>query len=122
MSTKQVAYAVAVTPDYHNTFKHIYNIYIRKPLCFADYFSLTKKNDKWSLQFFNSAKKYLIPNKDSEDLCKILLKLGIKKKGNYMLHLINEDDLLIKKKFYNIKDTLDFIYDTEMKLEGVTYL
>ena len=39
-----------------------------------------------------------------------------------MLHLINEDDLLIKKKFYNIKDTLDFIYDTEMKLEGVTYL
>ena len=122
MSSQQVAYAVPVTPNFNQSFKHIYNIYIRKPLCFGDYFTLAHENNNWVLQFFNNTKKYVIPNKNSNDLCKILLKIGIKKNSYYKLELINEGEQLFKKTFYKLYNLIEFIYDTENKLQGVTYL
>ena len=47
MSQQQVAYAVPVTPRFHKSFKHIYNIYVRKPICFSNYFTLTHENNNW---------------------------------------------------------------------------
>lgn len=122
MSQQQVAYAVPVSPPpFHKSFKHIYNIHVRKPLCFGCYFTLTHEKGNWVLQFFNNTKKYIIPNKSADDLCKVLLKIGVKKNGYYKLELINDGEQLFKKTFYKISNLIDFIYDTESKLEGVSY-
>ena len=82
--SQPVAYAIPVTPPFNKSFKHIYNIYIRKPLCFGNFFTLTHENGNWVLQFFNNTKKYIIPNKTSTDLCKVLIKIGVKKNSYYI--------------------------------------
>jgi hypothetical protein len=120
--SQQVAYAVPVSPPpFKHSFKHIYNIYVRKPLCFGNYFTLNHDNGDWCLQFFNNTKKYIIPNKSPENLCKVLIKIGVKKNGYYKLELINDGEQLFKKTFYKIANLIDYIYDTETKLEGVSY-
>jgi len=119
--SQPVAYAIPVTPPFNKSFKHVYNIYIRKPLCFGNFFTLTHENGNWVLQFFNNTKKYIIPNKTSTDLCKVLIKIGVKKNSYYMLELINDGEQLLKKTFYKISNLIEFIYDTEIKLEGVSY-
>jgi len=119
--SQQVAYAVPLNPQFTPSFKHIYNIYLRKPVCYCNYFSLTYESHNWVLQFFNNSKKYVIPNKSPEDLCKILLKIGIKKNGYYKLELINDNESLLKKVFYKISTLIEFIYDTETKLQGIIY-
>ena len=85
--SQQVAYAVPINPPFKNSFKHIYNIYVRKPICFGNYFTIHHDNGNWSLQFFNNTKKYIIPNKTAEDLCKVLIKIGVK--NGYLSELIN---------------------------------
>lgn len=119
--SQQVAFAVPVTPQFSHSFKHIYNIYVRKPLCFGNYFTLTHETGNWVLQFFNNTKKYVIPNKTEDDLCKVLLKIGIKKNGYYRLELINDGEQLLRKPFYKLSSIIEFIYDTENKLQGVNY-
>jgi len=119
--SQPVAYAVPVTPQFSQSFKHIYNIYVRKPICFGNYFTLTHEKGNWVLQFFNNTKKYIIPNKTSDDLCKVLLKIGVRKNSYYKLELINDGEQLFKKVFYKLSNLIEFIYDTEIKLEGVSY-
>ena len=45
----------------------------------------------------------------------------MRKNSYYKLELINDGEQLFKKVFYKLSNLIEFIYDTEIKLEGVSY-
>ncbi len=122
-----VGYAVPVAIE-QIIFKHKYNIYYKCILCWNRYFTLTKINNKWLLKFNDKededGKKYKIDTtKTKEDMIKTLLKLGISDKVYFKLELINLDNnvVILKKTLYSLKSLIEFIYDTEDNLNGITF-
>lgn len=102
--------------DYHFVLKK------RSFWCYNKYITIHKDNINYIIKKNNDDNILQIPlHKNEDDIIKILKTCGIKSKALYRLIIMNNDVLLSKKTFYNIKDIINHIFMTENILDGCKF-
>lgn len=112
--------AIAVVIRKDRKFDYFFKIKRRSYFCYKPYIVVERSQHNYIIKIFNNENILSIAkDKSIEDVVNILNVIGIKNNSIFLCKICNREKTMSKKRFYNLKSVITFIYKTEEIMENV---